>query len=398
MNALYRYFYLSHDVFAGITDVDFSNAEDLYQKLIEDGLSARCYDMDYIKRRLSTEEIIRSEFIRKGGKVQKKHPYYLTLGNCDSWFYDKKRCFGSLNFPITEFDIDSISFTYGDSIPTYMEQFQDGKEYRKKVYTYDEIIEIIKKYGYPQKWNKYGKLGPETYIEAQVWCEKPINEFRESKIIEQCGVELFCEKFSEAIIRANPNFINEKAQKKLSEFLSLIKKNNLWSWYCSFVDSLDENKFCLDSVHGIEHAWKCSLLAFIMADMIKMGKNELKALVIAATYHDIGRKFNIEGKTHGEISAEMLPSTLFGYRSKEYENVQYAIMNHENRAVKRQTELLSRLQDIDSLDYMRLGFRKYSNKFLITEESKLLIRTCLELNISMFYDRFYIKNLIKGGI
>ena len=396
MKELYRYFHLNKDIFAGITDIEFSDAEDLCRKLHREGLSARCYDVEYVKRRLSTEEIIRSEFIKKGGCVKKNHPYYLTLGNCDSWFYNKKGCFGSINFSITDFDVNSISFTYGDSIPTYMEQFQDGKEYRKNVYTYREILEIVKKYGYPQNWNSSGKRGPETYIEVQVWDEKPIFEFRPQNIINQNNEVRFYEKFSDAIIRANPKFNVQQNCIRLFDYIKSIKHNNLWNWYCNFIEALDKKDFCLDPVHGVEHALKCSLLAFIMGDMIDMTDGNLKALIIAATYHDIGRKYNIEGKSHGEISALKLKESLFSDCPMEYSNVQFAIRNHEKRNISSKNELLLRLQDVDSLDYMRLGFGKFNSCFLVTKEARALVRACLELNICMFYNKEIIKKIIKG--
>lgn len=55
-----------------------------------------------------------------------------------------------IKIPIDEFDIRTISFTYGDSHPTFSERVNGGKEYRKKLYTYDEILHIIEKYGMQQ--------------------------------------------------------------------------------------------------------------------------------------------------------------------------------------------------------------------------------------------------------
>ena len=60
-----------------------------------------------------------------------------------------------------------ISFTYGDLFPTM--RYEDSKPYRKKVYTLSEIYDVISEYGFPQKWNEDGSLGPERYIEVQVW-------------------------------------------------------------------------------------------------------------------------------------------------------------------------------------------------------------------------------------
>lgn len=69
------------------------------------------------------------------------------------------------------------SFTYGDSHPSFSPKVNDGKEYRKKLYTYDEILGIIEKYGYPQDWNNDGKYGPERYIEAHIWSDDVIKEY-----------------------------------------------------------------------------------------------------------------------------------------------------------------------------------------------------------------------------
>ena len=71
----------------------------------------------------------------------------------------------------------TISFTYGDSHPTFSERINDGKEYIKKLYTYDEILGVIEKYGYPQEWNADGKYGPERYIEVHIWDDEVINKY-----------------------------------------------------------------------------------------------------------------------------------------------------------------------------------------------------------------------------
>lgn len=54
----------------------------------------------------------------------------------------------------------------------------DDKEYRKKLYTYEEILVLIEKYGLPQHWNDDGKFGPERYIEAHIWCDMTIDKWK----------------------------------------------------------------------------------------------------------------------------------------------------------------------------------------------------------------------------
>lgn len=87
------------------------------------------------------------------------------------WYLDGKE----LCIPLEKFKAESISFTYGDTFPAM--RYQDGKPYRGKVYILDEIFEVIRAYGLPQEWNRNGKLGPERYIEVQVWDDEPLKTF-----------------------------------------------------------------------------------------------------------------------------------------------------------------------------------------------------------------------------
>lgn len=87
-----------------------------------------------------------------------------------------------IKIPIEAFDLKTISFTYGDSHPTFSDRVNDGKEYRKKVYTYEEIIDIIKKYDLPQEWNNDGNFGPERYVEAHIWSDETIRRYLDNEV------------------------------------------------------------------------------------------------------------------------------------------------------------------------------------------------------------------------
>lgn len=131
---------------------------------------------DYMENRLYFENILRDEFLKKGGKIERKAPHYMVIEKCDwlaSWYENS----AFIRIPIEEFDLSTLSFTYGDSHPTFSPRINDGKEYRKKLYLYDEILEIIKKYGLPQEWNKDGEFGPERYIEVHIWSDKTIKRY-----------------------------------------------------------------------------------------------------------------------------------------------------------------------------------------------------------------------------
>ena len=103
-----------------------------------------------------------------------KSPDYLVVGECpwlQSWF---EAC-DHIVIDTADLDLSTVSFTYGDSHPTFSDRVNDGKEYRKKLYTYDEIIKVINKYGLPQNWNPDGEYGPERYVEAHVWSDRGIH-------------------------------------------------------------------------------------------------------------------------------------------------------------------------------------------------------------------------------
>lgn len=135
------------------------------------------YLYHYIEKRINCEAILREKFIEKGGIVEIPSPHYMVVEHSpwlNTWYEEGD----FLKISIDEFDVRKISFTYGDSMPTFSPRVNDGKEYRRHLYTYEEILQIIKKYGLPQDWNDDGAHGPERYIEAHIWTDDPISRFR----------------------------------------------------------------------------------------------------------------------------------------------------------------------------------------------------------------------------
>ena len=130
----------------------------------------------YYERRKYLEQLVRSLFIEKGGEPILAVPHYMAIGECPflaTWFEDSEY----LKIPINEFDLNTLSFTYGDTFPTFSTSVNDGMEYRKKVYLYDEILALIKKHGLPQDtWD--GTYASPCYVEVQVWSDTPIIHYR----------------------------------------------------------------------------------------------------------------------------------------------------------------------------------------------------------------------------
>ncbi len=67
--------------------------------------------------------------------IKRISPHYMVVEQ-SQWLNDWYENSAHIKIPIKEFDLKSISFTYGDSHHTFSERVQDGKEYRMKLYPY----------------------------------------------------------------------------------------------------------------------------------------------------------------------------------------------------------------------------------------------------------------------
>lgn len=176
---LYHYYDKTIGPFVNLSELPIDKAKAVLDtiKLVKpNSQSAKRHDK-YVEYRHNCENLIRSEFAKKGGVINRLSPHYMVIEH-SPWLSTWHENSALIKIPIEEFDIRTISFTYGDSMPTFSPTINDGKEYRKKLYTYDEIIGIIEKYGLPQDWNDDGKYGPERYIEVHVWSDETINKYR----------------------------------------------------------------------------------------------------------------------------------------------------------------------------------------------------------------------------
>lgn len=382
---IFRYFYLNRrkDLFSNISEFYNGDTACCLSELIKNELASRTYDNWYIQRRFAAESEMRAQFMQKGGTPVLEHPYYFTLGNCDDWFYRKKHSFGSLSFGLSEFDKNTVSFTYGDSVPNFMSEYADGKEYRRKVYTYEEICGLIEKYGYPNDWNAYGEHGPENYIEVQVWSDDLIGQYRYEALLKR-GAE-GVHSVADRIIRANPlRFPNAEKQLGLAKGLDECKKNPLWDWFLSTVRETDNKLFKDDAVHGAEHAKKCAVLAFILSNKTGACERRIKNTVYAALYHDIGRTCRAYGKSHGQCGAERIRTLVPPSKDWNTDIVCRAIAMHDGPQSADDGAVLTAVREADCLDYMRLGFGIYDATRLATAEGRELLRFALELNIASY--------------
>ena len=175
---LYHYFERKTGPFVSISGLSLENQMEIQSQFTAPFLVEN-RNQRYYERRTELERLMRLMFIEKGGKPILDVPYYMAVGESPflaTWFEESEY----VKIPISEFDLQTLSFTYGDAFPTFSERVADGMEYRKKIYLYDEILDIIQKYGLPQdSWD--GTYESPCYVEVQVWSDKPISRYRKNK-------------------------------------------------------------------------------------------------------------------------------------------------------------------------------------------------------------------------
>jgi hypothetical protein len=165
----YHYFERSRGPFLSLSELDAGEAERLLEELRQNSrLMASFRGPRYLARRHELEMLARKILVEKGGRPETSTPGYMVMGPCpwlESWYVEP----ASLCIPVGAFDPLKVSFSYGDLFPTFGTAADDGKEYRRQVYTFAEIWSLVDRYGYPQDWNPDGSEGPERYIEVHVW-------------------------------------------------------------------------------------------------------------------------------------------------------------------------------------------------------------------------------------
>ena len=180
---LYHYYDKSIGPFVSLSDIPVNEAKKIYvetTRQIRPGAMNENRDPVYIERRHRNETKLKTLFVQKGGIVKRRTPHYMVIEH-SPWLTTWHENSDFIKIHIDEFDTQTISFTYGDMFPvfnTMNPHKMSDREWHNTVYTYDEILKIIKGYGLPQEWNDNGEHGPSRYIEAHVWNDEPIDKYR----------------------------------------------------------------------------------------------------------------------------------------------------------------------------------------------------------------------------
>jgi hypothetical protein len=142
----------------------------------------------YLQVRRQVEEWLRCEFIAKGGKPQTAYPIYMILGR-PVWIetmLDAPTLATTvqIQIPLSIFNEWDVSFTYPDSMVSFIENYEKNAEsylpeYHGKVFTLCEIRSIVEANGLPgERWGMKLSSDLPNYIEAQIWNQVPLLAYK----------------------------------------------------------------------------------------------------------------------------------------------------------------------------------------------------------------------------
>ncbi|BBH24173.1 hypothetical protein Back11_55180 [Paenibacillus baekrokdamisoli] len=172
--------------FRSLSALTDSEALKIMESLYEDNPLAERFKepVQYLNNRKQTEKWVRDEFIAKGGQPKDEYPLYAVLGY-SNWIENHLSSFDidRIHIPLSIFTELDISFTYPDSMVTYLLGMDKHAvyyqpEYHGKIFTLSEVNLLANMYGAPEeKWRTalLEGMGPYIeYIEAQIWNHKPL--------------------------------------------------------------------------------------------------------------------------------------------------------------------------------------------------------------------------------
>ena len=190
---LYHYYDKSKLLFRSVTSLPFDEAEITLRASLAESPNAtqeflNWFPKWHLERRYELEKTVRDKFVAVGGKPVNTAPIYFTLGankGLETWYYN----LGIIKIPVSEFDLSSVSFTYGDSFAVFNPECNTGEEWWEQVYMYSDIVKLIDKYGFPED-PVYHSINMEfpkdkpinqylKYIEAHVWNDEILDKYRQ---------------------------------------------------------------------------------------------------------------------------------------------------------------------------------------------------------------------------
>ncbi len=233
--------------------------------------------------------------------------------------------------------------------------------------------------------------------------EQLIIEILDSNIIES-------EYESDYLIKLKNNnyirYLNIEDQISLNDFGAYLKQYK--EFILSEIRKIKTRYIFKSYVHGLNHNIKVLLFALYIAYKNNLDDIDLKILIDACIYHDIGRINDIYDEKHGLRSAEVISKIVDSkiYKDKESLNMLKAIVEYHSIPDKFNKRIFNKyklqnyerfillaniLKDADGLDRVRTSinnktFSDLNPKYLRLDESKKLVKVSHIINM-IFYKK-----------
>jgi len=198
------------------------------------------------------------------------------------------------------------------------------------------------------------------------------------------------------------NIYNKKKnseQYKIEDIITELEQNGKMDLYRDEISDKNFRRDCfhISPIHGVAHTERVCFHANALGHYEKLPEGELRILMDAAKYHDVGRVGKIVGDVfdfnHGTLSVKKIEKeSLVQYENKDdFEILKYIVANHSVDDKKafpnikktniqdtaKAERLLSLLKDADNLDRVRT--LDLSPKYLRTESAKKMVDVASEL-------------------
>ena len=189
---------------------------------------------------------------------------------------------------------------------------------------------------------------------------------------------------------------DNESNSELAKVINYVLSSSQFKIFDEIMKDVKEEYFVKDAIHGISHNERVAFLATAIGIHEGLSENEMKVLVNAALYHDIGRA-SAKGKEHGVESARIIANNrnelAKGLDDKEVALLEFLCSIHSNPdeemgnlAKKYNVEIniakkiMNVLKDADALDRVRLPrYGKINTELLRLDYSKSLVQTSKEL-------------------
>jgi hypothetical protein len=173
-----------HGPFRNICTLSDAEAQHVLDTIALSG--KRLIRENYLRRRRRTETWLLSERQRKMGAPVTEHPIYFFLGDRADGL-DRSRP-ESIVLPLAALPADMLTFTFPDSMASlplglYDEHAADRRSYHGKVFTLDEIGQVIAEFGMPaaERWQPAQSVKFDRFIEVQLWDDEPLRALVEQR-------------------------------------------------------------------------------------------------------------------------------------------------------------------------------------------------------------------------